>query len=76
MTTVTAQIPDELGELLTRVAKAEERAKSYYVKKGLELLLKQRLEDLEDYRDAAEAYEAFLDSGEEALSLDEVFPSR
>ena len=50
--TVTSQIPNELASLLNRVAEAEERSKSYYIKKGLELILRQRLEDLEDYEAA------------------------
>jgi predicted DNA-binding protein len=71
--TVTSQIPTELAALLTRVADAEERSKSYYIKKGLELILKQRLEDLEDYEAAVAAHSEFMQSGEAALSLDEVF---
>ncbi len=60
--TVTSQIPTELAALLARVAEAEERSKSYYIKKGLELILQQRLEDA-----------AHVESGEPALSLDDVF---
>jgi predicted DNA-binding protein len=71
--TVTSQIPTELAALLARVAEAEERSKSYYIKKGLELILQQRLEDLEDYEAAAEAHAAHLESGEPALSMDDVF---
>ena len=71
--TVTSQIPVELGELLTRVAEAEERSKSYYVKKGLELILRQRLEDIEDYNDAVAAHAAHLASGEAMVPLDEAF---
>ena len=71
--TVTSQIPTELAALLARVAEAEERSKSYYIKKGLELILQQRLEDLEDYEAAVEAHSAHLESGEPALSLDDVF---
>ena len=71
--TVTSQIPVELGELLTRVAEAEERSKSYYVKKGLEIILRQRLDDIQDYDDAVAAHAAHLASGEAAISLDEAF---
>ena len=71
--TVTSQIPVELGELLTRVAEAEEQSKSYYVKKGLEIILRQRLEDIQDYDDAVAAHAAHLASGEAAISLDEAF---
>ena len=44
--TETSQIPTELAALLARVAEAEERSKSYYIKKGLELILQQRLADI------------------------------
>ena len=71
--TVTSQIPTDLAALLTRVAEAEERSKSYYIKKGLELILRQRLEDLEDYEAAVAAHAEHLASGERALSPDEVF---
>ncbi len=71
--TVTSQIPTELAALLARVAEAEERSKSYYIKKGLELILQQRLEDLEDYEAATEAHAAHLESGEPTLSMEDVF---
>ena len=32
---VSANIPAELGEMLDKVSRAEERSKSYYIKKGL-----------------------------------------
>ena len=71
--TVTSQIPTELAALLARVAEAEERSKSYYIKKGLELILQQRLEDLQDYEAATEAHAAHLESGEPTLSMEDVF---
>lgn len=70
---ISANIPQELSEMLNRVAVAEERSKSYYIKKGLEQVLKDRMENLEDYEDARAAHEEFLASGEQAVSLDEVF---
>ena len=70
---ISANIPQELSEMLNRVAVVEERSKSYYIKKGLEQVLKARMEDLEDYEDAKAAHEEFLASGEQAVSLDEVF---
>ena len=69
---VSAQIPADLGEILDRISKAEERPKSYYVRKGLELFLMKKLEDLEDYEEARRAYEEFVASGEEAIPLSEV----
>ncbi|MEL6748905.1 MAG: hypothetical protein AAFO09_01270 [Pseudomonadota bacterium] len=70
---ISANIPVELGEMLDRVSRAEERSKSYYIKKGLEQLLRDRLEDLEDYQDAKQAYDEFVASGEKAVPFDEVF---
>jgi len=71
--TVTSQIPTELAALLARVAEAEERSKSYYITKGLELILQQRLEDMEDYQAATQAHAAHVVFGEPTLSLDDVF---
>ena len=67
---VSANIPAELGEMLDKVSRAEERSKSYYIKKGLEQLLKDRLEDLEDYQDAKQAYDEFIASGEKAVPFE------
>ena len=67
---VSANIPAELGEMLDKVSRAEERSKSYYIKKGLEQLLKDRLEDLEDYQDAKQAYDKFMASGEKAVPFE------
>lgn len=69
---VSAQISAELGEILDRVSKAEERSKSYYVRKGLELFLMRKLEDMEDYEEGMRAYEEFLASGEETIPLSEI----
>lgn len=69
---VSANIPKELSDMLDKVARSEERSKSYYIKKGLEHILRQRLEDIEDYQDAKEAYEEFLESGEEAIPFEEM----
>ena len=41
---VSAQIPVELSDMLDEVARTEERSKSYYIKKGLEIFLGQRLQ--------------------------------
>lgn len=58
--------------MLNKVAEAEERSKSFYIKKGLELVLERKLEDLEDYQDAKRAYEEHLASGEEAIPFDDM----
>ncbi len=70
---ISANIPIELGEMLDKVSRAEEQSKSYYIKKGLEQLLLDRLEDLEDYEDARKAYEEFIASGEKTVSFEDVF---
>ena len=69
---ISANIPKSLSKVLDRVAAAEERSKSYYIKKGLELILKDRLEDLEDYEDAKQAYDAFVVSGEKGIPFEEM----
>lgn len=69
---VSANIPVELGEMLNKVSRAEERSKSYYIKKGLEQLLRDRLEDLEDYQDAKQAHDEFIASGEKAVPFEDM----
>ena len=69
---VSARIPAALGEILNRVSKAEERSKSYYVRKGLELFLMKKLEYIEDYEEGVRAYREFLASGEETIPLSEI----
>ena len=69
---ISAQIPEELSNLLTKVSQAEERPSSYYIQKGLEHILQEKCEDLEDYEDAKEAYEEFLASEEQAVPFDEM----
>ncbi len=45
MVNISVQIPAETAEILEKISKIEERPKSYYVRKGLELFLMTRLED-------------------------------
>lgn len=70
---VSANIPEQLSDMLNQVAQAEERSKSYYIKKGLELILRERLEDLADYQEAQHAYNEFIDSHDQPVPIDEVF---
>ena len=70
---ISVSIPKALSDTLERVAKAEARSKGYYVAKGLEVILRERLEDLEDYEEARQAYEEFVASGEKGTSFEEVF---
>ena len=72
MVNISVQIPAEIAEILGKVSKAEERSKSYYVRKGLELFLMSKLEDIEDYEDAAKAYKEFVASGEKTVSFSEL----
>ena len=58
--------------MLNKVSRAEERSKSYYIKKGLEQLLRDRLEDLEDYQDAKQAHDEFIASGEKAVPFEDM----
>ena len=69
---ISAQIPAELGEMLSRISSAEERSKSYYIKKGLELFLMSRLEDIEDYEEAERSYREFIASGERLIPFSEI----
>ena len=69
---VSANIPVDLGVMLDKVSQAEEKSKSYYIKKGLEQLLRDKLEDLEDYEEAKEAHEVFIASGEKGVPFKEV----
>jgi len=67
---ISANIPKELSELLEKIAKKEERSKSYYIKKGLEKLLADRLENIEDYNETEELYNKFLASNEQTISFE------
>ena len=72
MVNISAQIPAEIAEILGKVSKEEGRSKSYYVRRGLELFLMSKLEDLEDYEEAAKAYKEFMASGEKTVSFSEL----
>lgn len=69
---VSANIPVELGEMLDKVSRAEEKTKSYYIKTGLEQLLRERLEELEDYQDAKQVYDEFVATGEKAVPFEDM----
>lgn len=69
---ISARIPVELGEMLSRISRAEERSKSYYIKKGLELFLMSKLEDIEDYEEADRSYREFIASGEKLIPFSEI----
>ncbi len=62
MTTVTVRIPDQLDQALERLCKQEDRNKSWFLKKGLEMII----EDMSAYYKAENEYRKFVtnkDSG-------------
>ena len=70
--TISARIPAELGEMLSRISRTEERSKSYYIRKSLELFLMSKLEDIEDYEEADRFYREFIASGEKLIPFSEI----
>ena len=70
--TISAQIPKKLDKNLTKICELEERSKSYFIKKALEKLLAERLQDLADYEEAKKLYEEFKKSGEKAIPYDKI----
>lgn len=70
--TISAQIPSSLDRDLGIICQIEERSKSYFIKKALEKLLKEKLEDLEDYNAAKKAYEEFKKSGKKGIPYDKI----
>ncbi|MFP4265926.1 MAG: DUF6290 family protein [Desulfonatronovibrionaceae bacterium] len=66
--THTVRLPEELANRLTVLTRATKRSKSYFIREALE----RTIMDLEDAYLAETAYEDFLKSGEESISLEEV----
>lgn len=54
MSTITARIPNELDEALTKVAKSTERSKSFIISKAIQNYVLELQEDIEDCKDATE----------------------
>ena len=48
---ISAHISPELSKILDVVSKMEERSKSYYIQKGLKMILERKLEDIEDLKE-------------------------
>ena len=71
--TISAQIPSHLDKGLTRICEIEERSKSYFIKKAIEMLLKEKLEDLEEYEEDKKAYEKFKKSKQKTIPYEKVF---
>jgi predicted DNA-binding protein len=69
---ISAHISKSLAEKLEKVAQFEERGKSYYIKKSLEQYLEQKLEDMEDYIDAKEAWEDMQKNGRKGIPFEDI----
>ena len=70
--TVTAQLPESIFNKLDALAKAENRSKSYYIKKSLEFYLDEVQEDIKDIFEARKRYDAFLSSDSKGKTLKEM----
>ncbi len=70
--TVTAQLPERIFNKLDALAKAENRSKSYYIKKSLEFYLDEVQEDIKDIFEARKRYDEFLSSEEKGKTLKEM----
>lgn len=71
-TTISCTVPKSIGDKLEFYAKNEERSKSYYVKKGLELLFNEKEENEFLLKDGKKAWEEFKESGEKTVSWEDV----
>jgi predicted DNA-binding protein len=70
---ISAHVPQALAKRLEKVAKFEERSKSFYIKKALEEYLKARIEDIQDSIEIAKEYEEFKKSKQKSISFKEAF---
>jgi predicted DNA-binding protein len=70
---ISAHVPQSLAKKLEKVAKFEERPKSFYIKKSLEKYLQEKLEDIQDYVSARKTLKEAKAKGEKFYSMDEVF---
>ncbi len=70
---ISAHIEDNLAHKLEKVCEVEGRSKSYYIKKGLSLILDPKFQDIQDMLSAKKALEDAKKSGEDFVSFDEVF---
>ena len=55
MTTISAQVSDELYKSLNDVAKQLQRSSSYIIREAIASYIEEMKEDIEDYNDAVEA---------------------
>lgn len=72
---ISANIENDLASKLEKIAEFEGRSKTYYIKKGLMLILDQKFQDMQDMVKAKKTLEKAKKSGEGFASFDEVFKS-
>jgi predicted DNA-binding protein len=70
---ISAHIEEDLAKKLLTVSEIEGRSKSYYIKKGLSLILDPKFQDIQDMLSAKKTLDAAKQSNEDFVSLDEVF---
>jgi predicted DNA-binding protein len=70
---ISAHIEENLAKKLEKVSEFEGRSKSYYIKKGLSLILDPKFQDIQDMLSAKKTLDAAKKSGEGFVSFDEVF---
>jgi predicted DNA-binding protein len=68
MTTISAQVSDELYKSLNDVAKQLQRSSSYIIREAITSYIEEMKEDIEDYNDAVE----ILARNESSTPLEEV----
>jgi RHH-type transcriptional regulator, rel operon repressor / antitoxin RelB len=68
MKLMAVRVPEEMHIRLKNLARATNRSTAYYLREALE----KHLEELEDAYLAETAYEEFIKSGKQAVSLEEV----
>jgi predicted DNA-binding protein len=68
MTTISAQVSDELYKSLNDVAKQLQRSSSYIIREAITSYIEEMKEDIEDYNDAVE----ILARNESTTPLEEV----
>ncbi|MDX2082896.1 MAG: hypothetical protein SFV53_02790 [Rickettsiales bacterium] len=69
---ISAHIEESLADKLEKVSSFEGRSKSYYIKKGLMIVLDQKFQDLQDISSAQKTLKAAKASNE-FVSFEEVF---
>lgn len=68
MTTISAQVSDELYKSLNDVAKQLQRSSSYIIREAITSYIEEMKEDIDDYNDAVE----ILARNEPTISLEEI----